>query len=62
MIKLRSFLLLFLMFSSILNASEKTFKVSYDPDYAPFSYVENDIPQGLLVDYWKLWAEKIITQ
>ena len=58
MIKLRSFLLLFLMFSSILNASEKTFKVSYDPDYAPFSYVENDIPQGLLVDYWKLWAEK----
>jgi len=58
MIKIRSLLLFILIFTSILNASKNHFKVSYDPDYAPFSYLENNIPQGLLIDYWKLWAEK----
>ncbi len=50
---------LFLIFINILNASSpKYFTVSYDPDYAPFSYLENGHPEGLLIDYWNLWAEK----
>ena len=39
-------------------ASSKHFKVSYDPDYAPFSYVNNNVAEGLLIDYWKLWAKR----
>ncbi|NVJ54525.1 MAG: transporter substrate-binding domain-containing protein [Campylobacteraceae bacterium] len=47
-------------FSCFLLAQplKKNFTVSFDPNYAPFSYIENKQPQGLLIDYWKLWAEK----
>ncbi|RXK04193.1 transporter substrate-binding domain-containing protein [Halarcobacter bivalviorum] len=59
MLKLKTFII-FLFFISFLYAKpfKKTFTVSYDPNYAPFSYLENQEPQGLLIDYWKLWAEK----
>ena len=51
------FIIIFILINT-LNAQEKHFKVSYDPDYAPFSYLEDGMEQGLLVDYWKLWAQK----
>jgi len=47
-----------IFFLDILKAEVKTFKVSYDPDYAPFSYYENDKPVGLLIDIWQLWAKQ----
>ncbi len=46
------------IFISSLFAKQTSFKVSYDPDYAPFSYLEDNKPEGLFIDYWKLWAEK----
>lgn len=51
--------LFFLLFVFLQNvfADTKTFKVSFDPDYAPFSYVSQGKEQGLLVDIWKLWAK-----
>jgi serine phosphatase RsbU (regulator of sigma subunit)/ABC-type amino acid transport substrate-binding protein len=34
------------------------FKVSYDPDYAPFSYSVENKAYGLFIDIWELWAKK----
>jgi len=48
--------LFFLFLTSIAYA--KNFSVSYDPDYAPFSYGIDKKPYGLFVDIWKLWAKK----
>jgi len=47
---------LFILLTCILSA--KTFLVSYDPDYAPFSYALNHKPYGLFIDIWRLWADK----
>ncbi|WP_052502604.1 transporter substrate-binding domain-containing protein [Halarcobacter anaerophilus] len=55
---LRVFLLLFLLINTIKASTPKYFTVSYDPDFAPFSYLEKKEPEGLLIDYWKLWAKK----
>ena len=59
MLRFKTVFTLFL-FSCFLYAQpfKKSFTVSYDPNYAPFSYIKNNKPQGLLIDYWKLWAEK----
>jgi len=51
----RILLCLVLIFSSLQAAS---YKVSYDPDYAPFSYSQDNKPYGLFIDIWKLWAQK----
>ena len=40
-----------------LFSKEVDFKISYDPDYAPFSYIQDDKPTGLFIDIWKLWAK-----
>ncbi len=50
--------ILFIIFliSISLFAKEVDFKISYDPNYAPFSYKQDDKPAGLLIDIWKLWA------
>lgn len=42
-------------FSSVQADS---YTISYDPDYAPFSYNQDNKPYGLLIDIWKLWAKK----
>ncbi|RXJ88518.1 hypothetical protein CRV01_12275 [Arcobacter sp. CECT 8983] len=59
MLRFKTVFTLFL-FSCFLWAQplKKSFTISFDPNYAPFSYIENKQPQGLLIDYWKLWAEK----
>ena len=49
-------LLSLLLFSSFLYA--KPITISYDPDYAPFSYSIEGKPYGLFIDIWKLWAKK----
>jgi len=50
------FISVFFAFSILLHAG--TFKVSYDPDYAPFSYSINNKAYGLFIDIWNQWAKK----
>ena len=42
---------------SNLFSKETDFKISYDPNYAPFSYNQDGVPRGLFIDIWKLWAK-----
>ena len=51
--------LLLILFLLIINAhtKEPIFKVSYDPNYAPFSYKQEEKEAGLYIDIWKLWAK-----
>jgi signal transduction histidine kinase len=42
---------------SNLFSKEPDFKISYDPNYAPFSYNQEGEPRGLFIDIWKLWAK-----
>lgn len=49
-------LLLILSLTSLLQA--KDVSVSYDPDYAPFSFSIDNKPYGIFIDIWKLWAKK----
>ncbi|MFY9090229.1 transporter substrate-binding domain-containing protein [Arcobacter aquimarinus] len=51
--------LLLILILFILNAhtKEPIFKVSYDPNYAPFSYKQEGKETGLYIDIWKLWAK-----
>ena len=49
------FFLVTTFFVSSLQA--KIFTVSYDPDYAPFSFSQDEKAYGLFVDIWKLWAK-----
>jgi ABC-type amino acid transport substrate-binding protein len=53
---IKLFLLISLFFISPLGA--KNIKVSYDPDYAPFSFEIKGKPYGLLIDIWKLFGDK----
>jgi len=53
---MRNLLIIFL-FCISLFAKEADFKVSYDPNYTPFSYKQDDKATGLFVDIWKLWAK-----
>jgi ABC-type amino acid transport substrate-binding protein/serine phosphatase RsbU (regulator of sigma subunit) len=48
---------LLLVFFVTYALHAKTFTVSYDPDYAPFSSSRNGKPYGLFIDIWKLWAK-----
>jgi signal transduction histidine kinase len=38
-------------------SKEIDFKISYDSNYAPFSYKQDDKPAGLFIDVWNLWAK-----
>lgn len=51
--------LLIILFLLIFNvhAKETNFTVSYDPNYAPFSYKHDGKEAGLYIDIWKLWAK-----
>ena len=48
--------LFILCLSLSLNAKE--ISVSYDPDYAPFSFSIDNKPYGIFIDIWRLWAKK----
>jgi len=50
-------LLLFIFFISLYANDKQKFSVSYDSDYAPFSYTINNKPTGLLIDIYKEWAK-----
>ena len=54
---MKSLFIIIFLFSISIFAKETNFKISYDPDYAPFSYKQDDKPAGLLIDIWKLWAK-----
>ena len=47
----------FFFFIIIITLHAKTFRVSYDPEYEPFSYNINNKPYGLLIDIWKEWGK-----
>jgi serine phosphatase RsbU (regulator of sigma subunit) len=49
-------ILLFLTLT-LYTLHAKTFTVSYDPDYAPYSYTLNGKPYGLFIDIWKHFAK-----
>ena len=55
-----SFLLLIFMYSSQLHAaSPERISVAYSIDSIPFQYTdEKGEPNGIIIDYWKLWSEK----
>jgi signal transduction histidine kinase len=53
---MKTFFVIFLLTISLF-AKEADFRISYDPNYAPFSYKQDDKATGLLVDIWKLWAK-----
>jgi PAS domain S-box-containing protein len=49
---------LILTFVSFALANPKVhYKVSYDPDYAPYSYNIDNKPNGLLIDIYKEWGK-----
>jgi len=52
---LKALLIVIVILSSFLGA--RNFRVSYDPDYAPFSFSRNGQAYGLFIDIWKLWAK-----
>ena len=54
---MKSLFIIIFLFSISIFAKETNFKISYDPNYAPFSYKQDDKPAGLLIDIWKLWAK-----
>jgi len=56
---MKKIILFFILFSTILFANDiKTYKVSYDPDYAPYSYNINNEPFGLFIEIYKEIAKK----
>ena len=54
---MKNLLIIIFLFSTSIFAKETSFKISYDPNYAPFSYKQDDKAAGLLIDIWKLWAK-----
>ena len=53
---MKNLFIIFLLCFSVF-AKETDFKISYDPNYAPFSYKQDNKAAGLLIDIWKLWAK-----
>jgi hypothetical protein len=55
-----SFLLLVCLLSfPLLAASPERISVAYSIDSIPFQYTdEKGEPNGIIIDYWKLWSEK----
>lgn len=49
------FFLLLLLLN--IKANQVDFKISYDPNYAPFSYKQDNVEAGLYIDIWKAWAK-----
>ena len=52
------YILIITLLLTSLFANQTNFKISYDPNYAPFSYNQDDNPDGLFIDNWKLWKKK----
>lgn len=51
-------ILIFLLFNSLF-AEEKKIKIAISKGMIPYAFIDNNnIPSGIFVDYWKLWAEK----
>ncbi len=46
-----------LIFSFSYSSTPTNFKVSYDPDYAPYSYNIDGEPYGLFIDIYKYWGK-----
>ena len=55
---LKKYIIMLLIINSLNGQTNKQFTVSYDPDYAPFSYNLEGKPYGLFIDIWKKWGEK----
>ena len=57
---MKSILLMIVLITSLFSNEmtiNKKIKVSYDPDYAPFSFTVYNKPQGLLIDIYKAWGK-----
>jgi signal transduction histidine kinase len=53
---MKNLFIIFLLCCSLF-AKETNFKISYDSNYAPFSYKQEGKEAGLFIDIWKLWAK-----
>lgn len=52
-------LFILLLFINFLFSNTNTIKIAISNNMVPYSFVdENGNPDGILVDYWKLWAKK----
>ena len=49
---------LFIILSLHIAAFADNYKVSYDPDYEPYTYSIDHKPYGLLIDILNIWAEE----
>jgi signal transduction histidine kinase/CheY-like chemotaxis protein len=57
--RLSFLLLLCLPFLSLAATTPERISVTYSVDSIPFQYTdENGEPNGIIIDYWKLWSEK----
>ena len=50
-------ILLFFLVTTLFSTKIENFKVSYDPDYAPYTYNVDGKPYGLFIDIFKKWAK-----
>ncbi|MCK5481961.1 MAG: transporter substrate-binding domain-containing protein, partial [Gammaproteobacteria bacterium] len=58
-IRLSLLLLVCLLPHPLVAASPERISVAYSVDSIPFQYTdENGEPNGIIIDYWKLWSEK----
>lgn len=56
-------LFVLIIFSNQLLFAQTPLKIAITADMIPFSYLdENNKPNGILVDYWKLWSQKTNTK
>ncbi len=53
----KTLIILFFIITTFNLALAKEYKISYDPDYAPFSYTVDNKPYGIFIDIFKTWAE-----
>lgn len=58
MMKIANLFIIILFLFNALLADEKKIKIAITTDMIPYSFVNEDGPNGILVDYWKLWAQK----
>ena len=49
-------IIIFLLLTNIFS-KEIDFRISYDPNFAPFSYKQDNKPTGLFINIWELWAK-----
>lgn len=57
--KIANIIIIILFLFNALLADDKKIKIAIANDMIPYSFIDKEgIPNGIFVDYWKLWASK----